>query len=151
MKIERKSLVFDNLLTYRTRQAKADWQDGVFFMEDAPLTTEIYKAGPVFFSCSTEDSADSTGDFTYYLPINAEVEMNDQSPVEFLETFMVEDALVLRQADAAADFYAAYQRVRDYAAEEGIALMDHYYCVLLDVYGEYIIDLYVPIKEPGAA
>lgn len=149
MKIEERSLIFDNVIVYETQQLKAEWQEGIFIMEDFPLTQEIYQNGPVFFSVAPVENEPKFGHFMYYLPISAPAHLSDETDFRFEETFRIDKALVLRQADQAADFYAAYERVKDYASEHRIDLADTYYCVLLEVYDDILIDLYVPIQERG--
>ena len=58
---------------------------------------------------------------------------------------------MLRQADQETDINEAEKKLRQYALKQNIVLDDTVFCVLLDVYGEYIIDLYIPIKERSAA
>lgn len=147
MGIENRSLIFDNLLVYETSQLKADWQEPYFMMEDFILAEEIYKNGPVFFSVAPVENEEKFGHFTYYLPINAPVLLEDNQDFYFQSKLEIEEALCLRQADQELDFYAAYQKVKEYAVAQHIELAETIYCVLLDVYGEMIIDLYVPIKE----
>ncbi|WP_147536195.1 hypothetical protein [Bacillus marasmi] len=147
MGIENRSLIFDNLLVYETSQLKADWQEPYFMMEDFILAEEIYKNGPVFFSVAPVENEEKFGHFTYFLPINAPVLLEDNQDFYFQSKLGIEEALCLRQADQELDFYAAYQKVKEYAVAHSIEIAETFYCVLLDVYGEMIIDLYVPIKE----
>lgn len=149
MGIEVRPLIFDNLLIYETTQLKEDWQEQYFMMEDFPLTKEIYKNGPIFFSVAPVENEEKFGQFTYYMPINVPVRLEDDKEFRCQNHFEIEEALCLRQADQELDFYAAYQKVKDYALVHKIELDDTFYCVLLDVYDELIIDLYVPIKEWG--
>src|SRR5699024_10641379 len=55
MHFEIRSLVFDNLLTYETKQLRTDWQEGIFVMEDFTLAEGVYKNGPIFFSLAPEE------------------------------------------------------------------------------------------------
>jgi len=143
------SLVLDNVLTYEVEQKKDDWQNGVYEMENFTLNKDVYKNGPVIFSCKQHTTDKNAGLFTYYLPISSSVVLSDESVFTFKETFVLEKALLLRQADQEIDFYAAYEKVISYANSNKIEVEDTYYCVLLEVYGEYMIDLYVPLKEQG--
>lgn len=151
MNVSKRSLIFDHVITYETFQQKADWQEGISQLEDFPLNYEIYQNGPIFFSFQPEAQHSDKGTFTYYMPINEAVGITDGPDYGYLERFQVEDALVLRQADEEADFQAALQKVQAYAAEQQLQLEDTFYCVVLFVYGEPIIDLYVPLKERGGA
>ncbi len=147
MKFEIRSLNFDKLLVYETKQLRTGWQEGIFLMEDFTLTTDIYKNGPVFFSVQSEENEDKFGHFTYYLPINETVSLDDVTHFRFIENLCIDEALVLRQADQEANFHAAYQKVKDYGKEKGMELEDKFYCVLIEVYGDIIIDIYVPIED----
>ena len=149
MNIEIRPLIFDNLLVYETKQLRTEWQEGLFLLEDFTLTEDIYKNGPVFFSVTSERNEDKFGHFTYYLPINDGVTLEEESHFQFHEAFIVESALVIRQADQELDFHRAYQKLKDYASRENIQIEDTYFVVLLEVYGDIIIDLYVPIQERG--
>lgn len=147
MKFEIRSLKFNKLLVYETKQLRTDWQEGIFLMEDFTLTADIYKNGPVFFSVQSEENEDKFGHFTYYLPINETVSLDDETHFRFIEDLCIDEALVLRQADQEVDFYSAYRKVKEYAIDNRIELEDKFYCVLIEVYGDIIIDIYVPIKD----
>jgi len=113
-------------------------------MKDFPLAEGVYQNGPVFFSVQPEVGEDKFGSFTYYLPINEEVKLSSNDNFTYLEHFELEDALVLRQADQETDFQTAYEKLKGYAEKENIPLEDTFYVVMLEVYDDYIIDLYVP-------
>jgi len=147
MQIETRTLQFDHLLVHETKQLKTDWQSGVFMMEEVPLALDIYKNGPIFFSVRPEENEKNFGHFTYYLPLNEAVTLEDETYFKYQETFQVEKALVLRQADQAVNFQAAHEKIKKYAIEQGIKLEETFYCVLIEVYDDVIIDLYVPIKK----
>lgn len=143
------SLVFDNVLTYEVEQKKEDWQNGIYEIEEFVLNKDVYKNGPVLFSFEQNRTDEKFGRFTYYLPISSPVVLSDETDFKFQESFVLDRAFLLRQADQEIDFYAAYEKVKSYARANQIEVEDTYYCVLLEVYGEYIIDLYVPIKGQG--
>ncbi|MEI3613010.1 DUF5085 family protein [Pseudogracilibacillus sp. SO30301A] len=149
MKFEIRSLSFDNLLIYETRQLREDWQEGILLMEDFTLIKDIYQNGPIFFSVTPEENEDKFGRFTYYLPINEKVKVEEDPNFSFLDKLFIEEALGLRQADQEVDFHAAYKKIKDYAHHHNISLENTFYCVLLEIYGEYIIDLFVPVKKRG--
>ncbi|TQR21296.1 DUF5085 family protein [Psychrobacillus vulpis] len=149
MGIELCSLVFDNVLTYKVEQKKEDWQEGIYALEDFTLNKDVYKNGPLFFSFVQSSRDYKSGSFTYYLPISSPVTLLDETDFSYLDTLVLERALLLRQADQEMDFYSAFEKVKSYANTNQIELDDTYYCVLLEVYGDYIIDLYVPIKGKG--
>ncbi|SDC84634.1 protein of unknown function [Terribacillus halophilus] len=147
MTIETKELYFSNVLIYKNIMLKEDWQDGVVVMENFTLSEDIYRNGPVFFSVKSVDNEPKFGQFEYFLPINERVELEKHPNFRFEPEYEVGEALVLRQASEEIDFQTAYSKVKDYADSEGIELEDTYYCFLLEVYEDIIIDVYVPIKR----
>ncbi|WP_163581067.1 DUF5085 family protein [Gracilibacillus saliphilus] len=149
MNIEKRSLLFENVITYQTTQLRKDWQEGFHKMEDVILAEGIYQSGPTFFSVEPEQGENKFGHFTYYLPINNPVKFTEETEFGFQERFNLREALVLRQADEEKDFHAAFERIQQYAKENDIAITDTFYCVLLEVFDDYMIDLYVPLKDQG--
>lgn len=149
MGIELCSLVFDNVLSFQVKDKKENWQEGISLLENFTLNNEVYKNGPIFFSYKEDSNDRENGLFNYYLPISTAVVLHEDTNFSFIEHLEVERALLLRQAEQEVDFTAAYDKVKSYALENEMELEDNYYCVLLDVYGEYIIDLYVPVKGQG--
>ncbi|MDM5333146.1 biotin carboxylase [Ureibacillus composti] len=144
--MEIRSLQFDHLITFRIRDKKENWLEGIKVMEDFPLNHEVYKNGPVFFSFEVEEGDE--GLFTFYLPINEAVEFDEGiTDFAYLEQFKLEKSLLLRQAQEEVDFKTAIQKIKDYAQAQNLPTDDSFVCVLLEVYGEYMIDLYVPLKE----
>jgi len=145
--IEAKQLYFSNVLIYKNTMLREDWQEGVVIMENFTLNEDIYRNGPVFFSVKPVENEPKFGLFEYFLPINEWVELEEHPNFRFEPEFKVEEALVLRQASEELDFQTAYTKVKDYAISAGIELEDTYYCFLLEVYEDIIIDVYVPIKR----
>ncbi|GAE94515.1 hypothetical protein JCM21714_3677 [Gracilibacillus boraciitolerans JCM 21714] len=151
MKIENRSLIFENVITYQTTQLRKDWQEGFYKMEEIMLAEGIYQSGPTFFSVEPERGEAKYGDFTYYLPINNPVQFTEESEFGFKERFHISEAFVLRQADEAKDFHVALEKIQQHAEEKDIAIEDTFYCVLLEVFDDYMINLYVPLKTEGEA
>ena len=146
MAIEISSLIFDNVITYETEQKKENWQEAIFMLEDFALNKDVYKNGPILFSFEQNIDDVTSGHFTYFMPISGPVGLEEGIGFSFRDQLFIPNALELRQANQEIDFNAAYEKVQSYAAEHTIELDDKYYCVLLEVYGVYMIDLYVPIK-----
>ncbi|SEO94651.1 hypothetical protein SAMN04488134_12012 [Amphibacillus marinus] len=149
MKIERRGMQFDHLLSYQTVLTRDKWQEGIFIMEELAVGEGIYQNGPFFFSVKNNEDESNNGTFTYFMPINGPVAIEENSDFCFRERFALEDALVMRQADQLLDFYEAETKLRTYAAEQNISLEATTYVVLLEVYNEIMIDLYIPIQNQG--
>ncbi|KQU63701.1 hypothetical protein FZC83_10020 [Rossellomorea marisflavi] len=147
MAIEKKSLQFDHVLVYKMEGKMEDWQEGFAVMEEAELEQVVYRNGPVIF---TYEAKGDSGTFTYYMPVNDEVELAEDSDIQYDRRLDLKDALVLRQAQEIQDFSTAFEQVKTYGEVNGIPLTDQFYCVLLEVYGDIIIDLYVPRSVPHA-
>ena len=79
MGIEKLSLIFNNVLTYKTEQKKENWQEAIFMLEEFTLNKDVYKNGPVFFSFDQNPGDETSGEFTYYLPISSPVTLVDDA------------------------------------------------------------------------
>ncbi|MBM7541139.1 hypothetical protein [Amphibacillus cookii] len=149
MKIERRGMQFDHLLSYQAVLSRDRWQEGIFIMEDLAVGEGIYQNGPFFFSATNNEGESSSRSFTYYMPIIGPISIEENDEFHFRDKFVIEDALVMRQADQLLDFYEAETKLRKYASEQDISLEARTYVVLLEVYNEIMIDLYIPIQEWG--
>lgn len=149
MGIELCALMFENLLVFNAEGNKENWQEGIYHLEDIALTKDVYRNGPLFFSFKRVKDNDSFGKFTYYLPINSQVEVAEDANFSFQKHFKVDRALLLRQADEKLNINTAFDEIKSYSNLNNIEIEDYYYCILLNVYGEYIVDLYVPLKSQG--
>ncbi|NYF23599.1 hypothetical protein [Sporosarcina sp. JAI121] len=145
MEIDIRSLQFDNCLRYETRQKKEDWLIPFNKLEDFIVSQDIYKDGPIFFSVNSNQE----DDYTYYLPINAPVQLPEETEFSFQDSFKLEKALFLRQAVGVMDVNVAVQKLKDYAEFNEIELEDTYFFVVHELYNDYIIDLFCPILEAG--
>jgi len=149
MNFDIRDLYFDHVIKYCNRQLKKDWQDGILLLEDLSLLKDIYQTGPILFTFESVENEPGVADFTYYMPINDAVLIEDDPYYEYLPNLYIQDALALRQADQTVDFQAAYEKLVNYANDQNIPIGETFYCVLLEAYGEYIIDLYVPVERRG--
>ncbi|MEK4523007.1 DUF5085 family protein [Psychrobacillus sp. FSL W7-1493] len=149
MGIELCALMFENLLVYKTEGKKESWQEGIYYLDDIALSKDVYRNGPLFFSYKGNDTDQTLGEFTYYLPISSPVEVTEDSDFTFQKDFKLDRALLLRQADEKLDINIAFAEVQAFSNENNLEIEDYFYCILLNVYGEYIVDLYAPLKSQG--
>lgn len=149
MGIELCALMFENLLVYKTEGKKESWQEGAYYLEDIALSKDAYRNGPLFFSYKEKMDDRTIAEFTYYLPISSPVEVSDDSDFTFQKDFKLDRALLLRQADEKLDINIAFEEVKAFSKENNLEIEDFFYCILLNVYGEYIVDLYAPVKSQG--
>ncbi|MER2261391.1 MAG: DUF5085 family protein [Psychrobacillus sp.] len=149
MGIELCALMFENLLVYQTEGEKDNWQEGIYYLEDIALSKDVYRNGPLFFSY--KEKVDNSGliEFTYYLPISSQVEVTEDSDFTFQKDFKLDRALLLRQADEMLNINVAFDEIKSFSNENNMEIENYFYCVLLNVYGEYIVDLYAPLKSQG--
>lgn len=149
MGIELCALMFENLLVYQAEGEKDNWQEGIYYLEDIALSKDVYRNGPLFFSY--KEKVDNSGliEFTYYLPISSQVEVTEDSDFTFQKDFKLDRALLLRQADEMLNINVAFDEIKSFSNENNMEIENYFYCVLLNVYGEYIVDLYAPLKSQG--
>ena len=85
--------------------------------------------------------------FCLYIPINTEIEMEANDKYEFIKEMKFNDGLTLRHADLDDDIETeTYDTLRAAAGNYRLKLIEPFYNIYLDVYGDGIIDVYAPIQ-----
>ncbi|AST93454.1 DUF5085 family protein [Sutcliffiella cohnii] len=150
MKIKRTSMMFNNVIktTYRTRMDQ--WYEEAKTLRNAIINNGLYGTGPVIYQ--VENIGDSgeeipEADYTFHVPINQPVTMEENAPFSFDELLHYEDGLLLRHADLDEDIEESYEILRACAEANNFLLKEPFYNIYLDVYGDGIIDIFAPIEK----
>lgn len=86
--------------------------------------------------------------FTHILiPTNARVEFVEHTEFSFEEVLRCEDGIFHRDGEEEFNEEAHYMLLQRVAEDLGVELTDHYYCIVLNVYGGELYDIYAPIKS----
>lgn len=105
----------------------------------------MYGTGPVIYQVSQFNETVLEAEYTFYIPVNAPVNFNEDSPYRFMESLSFTDGLVLRHADLDESVEESYQILLACAEDSQFALKEPFFNIYLDVYGDGIIDIYAPI------
>ncbi|MBC1476011.1 hypothetical protein HB852_15445 [Listeria grandensis] len=149
MNVKESSFVLLNVLSLKQVVEIKKWTEPAIALRNHVVTEGIYPVGPVAFEKQELENEPDHAEYTFYLPLNVNIEINDQSPYEFTDIMALPETLCVRYSDYDGDISVAYDTLRNYAEEKKLELADSFYHVSLDVYGEIWLDIHAPIIGKG--
>ncbi|RJX39129.1 DUF5085 family protein [Paenibacillus pinisoli] len=147
MKIKRCPIVLNNVISANLTTELDQWHEGIRGMRNAVIRNGLYGTGPVMYQVREVDTENGTAEFTFHIPVDRPVEMKEGSEYSFEETWVVQDALLLRHADLDDDISESYALLRACAEANQLKLEEPFYNIYLDVFGGGIIDICAPIAR----
>lgn len=147
MKIKRGPVVFNNVLSSSVRVHVNNWGVAAKEFRNAIIQNGLYAIGPVVYQVRDFDEQTEEADFTFYIPVNRPLILDDNEQFTFTELWEFKDTLLLRHADLDDDLDETYSILQECAETYQFTITDSFYHIYLDVYGEGIIDVFAPIKE----
>jgi len=147
MKIRRCPIVLHNVVSAKSNMRLDEWHDGIIGIRNAVIRNELYGVGPVMYQVDQVNLEEETAEFTYYIPVNQQVVLNETNEYGFDESWQVEDALVFRHADLDDDISESYALLRACAEANELTLQEPFYNIYLDVFGGGVIDICAPIVK----
>ncbi|WP_338470832.1 DUF5085 family protein [Niallia sp. XMNu-256] len=151
MTIKRTSLVFHNVIQTKNTSCKVDeWPLIARDLRNHVIKNGLYATGPVFYQVSHFNKEQHEAEYTFYVPVNAPVNIPENSQYQFTELLQYKDGLLFRLTDMEADIEIAYEFLKAAAQDLNLTLQEPFYNIYLDVYGEGIIDIFAPILGEDA-
>lgn len=139
MKIREKELVIHNLLSITT-ESKEKIAESAVELRQYVVMCNLFPTGPIVYSVNN-------GKYEVGVPINEVVDTLDTG-LRFQGLVELPKCLYVRMMEADEDIEVIYRELRKYANERKFIISDEtYYNVILDVYGEAIIDIYLPFES----
>ena len=151
MKIKRCPVMFNNVISAKMTAESNQWYEGAQGLRNAIIRNGLYGTGPVIFQTEDEASGSDKKMFTFSIPVNEPVTMEENERYHFEETLLIEDALVLRHADLDEDINESYAILLACAEANDITLQEPFYHIYLDVFGGGLIDICAPILKEDEA
>lgn len=149
MKIKRCPIIFNNVISTRSKCRMDKWYVVAQDLRNAVIKNGLYATGPVIYQINKVDLFENEAEYTFYLPINEQISMTKNDKYSFQDKWSFGDALVYRHADLEEDINLSYNVLRVAAKDTNLVLREPFYHIYLDVYGEGIIDIFAPIVEEG--
>jgi len=145
MKLKRSPLTFHHVLS-TTRKCKTnEWHLIAKELRNAVILNGLYATGPVIYQVANFSKEANEAEYTFYMPVNAPVDMPENDKFAYQEVFEIKDGLVFRHADLDEDIEVSYDAIKLAADANQFKLQEPFYNIYLDVYGGGIIDIYAPI------
>lgn len=146
MKINRQPFHMEHLVTYKDTCKSEDWEEGILNLESIILDEDLYQTAPMFFTISDQIGEPEYKTFEYFMPISWKAEFQSNL-VNYLEVYELSDTLVIRQADQMDSLDDALNQLKTYAKDNNLILGENKVCLCTELYGEYIIDLFIEIEK----
>ncbi len=152
MGIKRGKLEFQNVLSINTRCNMSNWTDRVEAFKKFIVDNNLFITGPIILRWETEASSTVDSNVCIMLPIYQKLNLSAKAleVYGFKETLCIEDGIKIRNVDLDEEDgqgMSATQAIIEIIAEKiGVELVKPYYYIYLPVYGEYVVDVFAPIK-----
>lgn len=149
MKIKRCPIIFNNVISTKSKCKLDEWSSIARDLRNTVIKSGLYATGPVIYQVENADPFENEAEYTFYLPINKPIELQENEKYSFQETWSFNDALVFRHADLDDEIELSYQILRIAAEDNQLVIQEPLYHIYLDVYGGGIIDIFAPIVKEG--
>lgn len=147
MKIKRCPVMFHNVISAKFTGKADQWYESAQGLRNAVIRNGLYGTGPIMYQVGETDAGSGKVDYMFYIPVSEPVVMKESEQYGFEETWIVEDALVLRHADLDESLDESYQMLRACAEANDLTLQESFYHIYLDVFGGGVIDICAPIAK----
>ncbi|MEK4061907.1 MULTISPECIES: DUF5085 family protein [Paenibacillus] len=149
MKIKRAPIIFHNVISCTKTCKIEEWHQLARELRNSVVSSGLYGTGPIIYRVSNLNLDVGEADYSFYIPVNAPVEMEGNEDYHFTETLNFTDGLLLRHADLDEDIEESYAVLRSCAESYQLTLEEPFYNIYLDVYGDGIIDIFAPVIKEG--
>lgn len=150
VKIKRGPLVFQNVLSTTFRHEPDQWFVPALEMKQGIIQSELYMTGPFMFKIEDFDEQTSEAAVTLYAPVHAAVQLEENETYRFEEQFELKDGLMLRHPEVDEPLTDTYGILLAAAEEFGYKVEPMFYHIYLEVFGEGMYDVFLPILEDAS-
>lgn len=147
MIIKTEPFVMKKLLCYSAIYKLENWEDGFDTLLKIGMKEGLYRNGPLFFSMKEVSGEPEYREFSFYMPVNLEVEFEKNTGIVFVKEIVEEMCLSTRLVDDELQFSDVFKYMFEIAIESEYKLKEYSYCICHELYGEYVLDVFVPICE----
>lgn len=145
MKIKNKSLELNNLLSIEQVCKKDEVVKLMAELKKFIIDNDLYPTGPVVYQI-LDEGKESRNTYKVYIPINASVKLSSDSQLEFINRISLESSLSCRVVDEE-DLEMSKELLKLCAEQSDKRLIEPFYYVYLDGYGDPIFDIFAEIQD----
>lgn len=145
MKVKRGALVFKNVLGRTGEGDYNQWRSQIIELRNSVIKNNLYPTGPLFYNI--QKSENGAYKYNIYIPVSNKLRIVNNDNYFFLEEFIIEDGLTLRHCGLEDNIDDTNEILIECALHNNIELEDEIYNIFVDVYGEKIVDVFIPVKK----
>ncbi|MGG0656632.1 DUF5085 family protein [Rummeliibacillus pycnus] len=146
MIVREESLVIQNVICVEEIIPHEEWYLPALSLRRNLVNKDIYYTSPVVFKAEEMKNEPAFGKYTYYIGLNAAVEVSDDAEFKQLEFLEITPAIYVRCAEVD-ELEEAYKLLRNYAGENDLVIEESFYHVCFDAFDRVIMDIYAQVKE----
>ena len=152
MSVKRGKLEFYNVLSINTRCKKNNWKDKVELFKKFILGNNLFITGPVILRWDEKQPESDEHNVGIMKPIYQRINLSSKAleVYKFEDNICIKDGIKIRNVDLDEEDgqgMESSQAILEIVAEKiGVELIKPYYYIYLPVYGEYVVDIFAPIK-----
>lgn len=150
MSIKRGKLEFQNVLSINVRCTMYNYMGKVELFKKFIEDNNLLITGPFILKWNRETEEDVESLVKIMIPIHQRVNLEGKSldVYGFEDNFIQQDGLKIRSADVNdMDEVSVSEKMLELVADKmEVELLKPYYYIYLPVYGDYVVDIYAPIK-----
>lgn len=147
-RIKRNSLIYHNVLSIKVTCKINEWAIYARELRNSIIKNGLHPTGPVIYTVEKIYKEDNTAKIRIYIPVNEGSDLETNDKYIFIKELKFEDGFTLRHADSDDDIETAtYDTLRETARNYNLKLVEPFYNISLDVFGDGVIDVYAPIEK----
>ena len=145
MMIKKKMLVMNNVISVQKVVMNSQEIDKVAFdLRRAVISKGLYPTGPIVYQQRQLEGG--TYEYTLYVSVNQPIEIKEEGNIKFIPRLEITQGLCMRHMSMDDDVTREYLLLEECAKRNHMELEKPYYQICMNVYGETIIDVFVPIS-----
>lgn len=145
MSVKEKKLSFNNVLCISNSIRNDEITDTANELKRFIISHGLYPTGPLFYQKIQKDQEEES-EFRLFMPINTVVQIQGNSKLQFISSISFANCIYVRKADSDDPMEESYENIREYARINNKTITEDFYHVILDAYGEQIVDIYAPVE-----
>lgn len=144
MKIRRIPIIFDHVLSTQIEGTMLDVHNYINDFRDMLIDLDLYTTSPLIYQKLKENDGKAT--FRLLISVNQPIEFKGESKLSYVTRLSYKDGLHIRHADIDQDLSESYKLLEEVAEANELELVKPYMNIVINVFGDSIVDIYAPIK-----
>lgn len=113
------------------------------YVKEIMLENSLCLLGPLIL----KTNAKAEKEFEILIPIGTEFDVSSNENIFYIDHLEISECVMERFVNLSEGVEGELNKCIEHMKNLEVSLEENYYIVLIDVYGEWVLDIYVPIKK----